>query len=171
MTDDGKWADRVLDKKNRMVATEDQMYQILCHAHGPRHPGRDRTTANVMKIWGWIPKDICSMFVSECPGCRHRYPDKPADEDDDKKKKGKGKGSAGAAGAKRAPKVEGGVLGAKPRATRVKKARVAKEPKPQKPPQQAKPRKPRARKSSKAPKGGSRRKKGDEGDGGDGGPA
>ncbi|KAI8971972.1 hypothetical protein BDF20DRAFT_797071, partial [Mycotypha africana] len=58
---------------NKPVATREEIYDILVHAHKEaHHGGRDKTSALVRKRYSWIPKELIARFVRHCPFCISR---------------------------------------------------------------------------------------------------
>ncbi|KAI0706007.1 hypothetical protein C8T65DRAFT_577388, partial [Cerioporus squamosus] len=57
----------------KRVAVREQIYDILCICHQRvKHSGRDKTSAEIRKTFNWIPKDLVSLFVKNCPTCMHK---------------------------------------------------------------------------------------------------
>jgi hypothetical protein len=53
-----------------IVAIKEQIYDILCYAHGiTKHGGRDKTFTSVRKHYSWVPKEIVAQFTKACPSC------------------------------------------------------------------------------------------------------
>ena len=53
-----------------LVALQEQMYDLLCYAHGSvNHGGRDKTLAAIRKFYTWVPKELVGQFTISCPTC------------------------------------------------------------------------------------------------------
>ena len=60
----------VLLHDNLLVAVQEQLYDLLCYCHGmTSHGGRDKTCSLIRKHYTWVPKDLVSSFVKNCPTC------------------------------------------------------------------------------------------------------
>lgn len=56
--------------KGLLVALQEQLYELLCYAHGTaNHGGRDRTLAALRKYYTWVPREIVAQFTMSCPTC------------------------------------------------------------------------------------------------------
>jgi hypothetical protein len=63
----------VLLHEGSLVALQEQLYDLLCFAHGiVNHGGRDRTLAALRKYYTWVPKEIVAQFTISCPTCMLR---------------------------------------------------------------------------------------------------
>ena len=59
--------------ENKPVAIREKLFKILTRAHKQcQHGGRDKTSAQVRKIYSWVPKELISRFVKLCPTCQVR---------------------------------------------------------------------------------------------------
>ncbi|KAJ5343358.1 uncharacterized protein N7506_003182 [Penicillium brevicompactum] len=72
---------RIIATKNRKmichegkpVAIREKLFKILTKAHQQcQHGGRDKTSAQVRRIYSWVPKELISRFVKICPTCQVR---------------------------------------------------------------------------------------------------
>ncbi|ORE00810.1 hypothetical protein BCV72DRAFT_218465, partial [Rhizopus microsporus var. microsporus] len=63
-------AKQVVCHDGKPVATREEIYGILVHAHREaHHGGRDKTSALVRRRYSWIPKELIARFVRHCPFC------------------------------------------------------------------------------------------------------
>ena len=63
----------VLLHEGSLVALQEQLYDLLCFAHGTvNHGGRDKTLTALRKYYTWVPKEIVAQFTISCPTCRMR---------------------------------------------------------------------------------------------------
>ncbi|PGH10969.1 hypothetical protein AJ80_07326 [Polytolypa hystricis UAMH7299] len=72
---DGRTPDsrRLICHEGKPVAIREKLFKILTRAHQQcQHGGRDKTSAQVRKIYSWVPKELISRFVKVCPTCRNR---------------------------------------------------------------------------------------------------
>lgn len=59
--------------EGKPVAVREKLFKILTRAHKQcQHGGRDKTSAQVRKIYSWVPKELISRFVKICPTCKAR---------------------------------------------------------------------------------------------------
>lgn len=60
----------VILHEGRIVAVREQIYDIICYAHGiTKHGGRDKTFSSVRKHYSWVPKELVAQFTKACPTC------------------------------------------------------------------------------------------------------
>jgi hypothetical protein len=53
-----------------LVALQEQLYDLLCYAHGiTNHGGRDKTLSALRKYYTWVPKELVAQFTISCPTC------------------------------------------------------------------------------------------------------
>ncbi|RMD42272.1 hypothetical protein DV735_g2847, partial [Chaetothyriales sp. CBS 134920] len=79
--------------EGKPVAVREKLFKILTRAHKAcQHGGRDKTSAQVRRVYSWVPKELISRFVKLCPTCKVRRgqnrgtmhtPDKESPEDYD----------------------------------------------------------------------------------------
>ncbi|RMZ87875.1 hypothetical protein DV736_g4895, partial [Chaetothyriales sp. CBS 134916] len=77
--------------EGKPVAVREKLFKILTRAHKAcQHGGRDKTSAQVRRVYSWVPKELISRFVKLCPTCKVRRgqnrgsiqtPDKESPED------------------------------------------------------------------------------------------
>lgn len=54
----------------KRLAIREHIYDIICVCHERiGHGGRDRTSAEIRKIYTWVPKDLILLFIKHCPTC------------------------------------------------------------------------------------------------------
>ncbi|RMJ22401.1 hypothetical protein PHISP_06721 [Aspergillus sp. HF37] len=59
--------------EGKPVAIREKLFKILTKAHQQcQHGGRDKTSAQVRRIYSWVPKELISRFVKICPTCQVR---------------------------------------------------------------------------------------------------
>ncbi|ETI24179.1 hypothetical protein G647_03548 [Cladophialophora carrionii CBS 160.54] len=59
--------------EGKPVAVREKLFKILTKAHKQcQHGGRDKTSAQVRKVYSWVPKELISRFVKLCPTCQVR---------------------------------------------------------------------------------------------------
>ncbi|KAJ8516986.1 hypothetical protein ONZ45_g5770 [Pleurotus djamor] len=52
------------------IAIEEHMYDILCYCHeASGHGGRDKTCSFMRKRYSWVPKELVTKFIRQCPTC------------------------------------------------------------------------------------------------------
>lgn len=78
-------AEGVVVHDGKRVAVREQIYDIVAVCHQRvLHSGRDKTCAEIKKIFTWVPKDLIAMFVKNCPTCVHKktgtFEEYPAEE-------------------------------------------------------------------------------------------
>lgn len=67
--DDRRW----ICHEGKPVAIREKLFKILTRAHEEcKHGGRDKTSAEVRRIYSWVPKELISRFVKICPTCQVR---------------------------------------------------------------------------------------------------
>lgn len=60
----------VLLHNGSLVALQEELYDLLCFAHGlANHGGRDKTHTALRKYYTWVPKEIVAQFIISCPTC------------------------------------------------------------------------------------------------------
>ncbi|PGH16552.1 hypothetical protein AJ79_01658 [Helicocarpus griseus UAMH5409] len=72
---DGRIPDskRLICHEGKPVAIREKLFKILTKAHQQcQHGGRDKTSAQVRRIYSWVPKELISRFVKICPTCQVR---------------------------------------------------------------------------------------------------
>ncbi|KAL5525110.1 hypothetical protein ACEPAF_8979 [Sanghuangporus sanghuang] len=63
----------VVTNAGRPVAIKEHIYDILCMCHSEcGHGGRDKTCKVLREYYTWVPKELISNFVKECPTCAPR---------------------------------------------------------------------------------------------------
>ncbi|GAD99462.1 hypothetical protein AOR_1_1090134 [Paecilomyces variotii No. 5] len=64
---------RMICHEGKPVAIREKLFKILTKAHQEcQHGGRDKTSAQVRRVYSWIPKELISRFVKICPTCQVR---------------------------------------------------------------------------------------------------
>ncbi|OJJ44842.1 hypothetical protein ASPZODRAFT_70363 [Penicilliopsis zonata CBS 506.65] len=64
---------KMICHEGKPVAIREKLFKILTKAHQQcQHGGRDKTSAQVRKIYSWVPKELISRFVKICPTCQVR---------------------------------------------------------------------------------------------------
>ncbi|KAK5951107.1 hypothetical protein OHC33_007860 [Knufia fluminis] len=64
---------RKICHEGKPVAIREKLFKILTRAHQKcQHGGRDKTSAQVRRVYSWVPKELISRFVKLCPTCRIR---------------------------------------------------------------------------------------------------
>ncbi|OQU98546.1 hypothetical protein CLAIMM_04315 [Cladophialophora immunda] len=64
---------RKICHEGKPVAVREKLFKILTKAHKQcQHGGRDKTSAQVRKVYSWVPKELISRFVKLCPTCQVR---------------------------------------------------------------------------------------------------
>ncbi|KAI2448397.1 hypothetical protein LOY97_006829, partial [Ophidiomyces ophidiicola] len=64
---------RMICHEGKPVAIREKLFKILTRAHQQcQHGGRDKTSAQVRRIYSWVPKELISRFVKICPTCQVR---------------------------------------------------------------------------------------------------
>ncbi|OJD15142.1 hypothetical protein AJ78_04567 [Emergomyces pasteurianus Ep9510] len=64
---------RLICHEDKPVAIREKLFKILTKAHQQcQHGGRDKTSAQVRRIYSWVPKELISRFVKICPTCQVR---------------------------------------------------------------------------------------------------
>ncbi|PGH00611.1 hypothetical protein GX51_05710 [Blastomyces parvus] len=64
---------RLICHEGKPVAIREKLFKILTRAHQQcQHGGRDKTSAQVRRIYSWVPKELISRFVKICPTCQVR---------------------------------------------------------------------------------------------------
>ncbi|KAJ5183215.1 hypothetical protein N7492_000831 [Penicillium capsulatum] len=64
---------RMICHEGKPVAIREKLFKILTKAHQTcQHGGRDKTSAQVRRIYSWVPKELISRFVKICPTCQVR---------------------------------------------------------------------------------------------------
>ncbi|KAI1619503.1 hypothetical protein EDD37DRAFT_208265 [Exophiala viscosa] len=64
---------RKICHEGKPVAVREKLFKILTKAHKQcQHGGRDKTSAQVRRIYSWVPKELISRFVKLCPTCQVR---------------------------------------------------------------------------------------------------
>ncbi|KAI9933373.1 hypothetical protein MW887_007846 [Aspergillus wentii] len=64
---------RMICHEGKPVAIREKLFKILTKAHQQcQHGGRDKTSAQVRRIYSWVPKELISRFVKICPTCQVR---------------------------------------------------------------------------------------------------
>ncbi|EXJ93560.1 hypothetical protein A1O1_01952 [Capronia coronata CBS 617.96] len=71
---DGKAPElRKICHEGKPVAVREKLFKILTKAHKQcQHGGRDKTSAQVRRVYSWVPKELISRFVKLCPTCQVR---------------------------------------------------------------------------------------------------
>ncbi|CEJ62075.1 hypothetical protein PMG11_10587 [Penicillium brasilianum] len=65
--------DKMICHEGKPVAIREKLFKILTKAHQQcQHGGRDKTSAQVRRIYSWVPKELISRFVKICPTCQVR---------------------------------------------------------------------------------------------------
>ncbi|ERF77076.1 hypothetical protein EPUS_06294 [Endocarpon pusillum Z07020] len=75
MPDDSKIPEskRKICHEGKPVAIREKLFKILTRAHKQcQHGGRDKTSAQVRRVYSWVPKELISRFVKICPTCKAR---------------------------------------------------------------------------------------------------
>ncbi|QSS62485.1 hypothetical protein I7I51_02222 [Histoplasma capsulatum] len=64
---------RLICHEGKPVAIREKLFKILTRAHQQcQHGGRDKTSAQVRRMYSWVPKELISRFVKICPTCQVR---------------------------------------------------------------------------------------------------
>ncbi|KIW18184.1 hypothetical protein PV08_02472 [Exophiala spinifera] len=64
---------RKICHEGKPVAVREKLFKILTKAHKQcQHGGRDKTSAQVRRVYSWVPKELISRFVKLCPTCQVR---------------------------------------------------------------------------------------------------
>ncbi|KAJ6001769.1 hypothetical protein N7499_002368 [Penicillium canescens] len=64
---------KMICHEGKPVAIREKLFKILTKAHQQcQHGGRDKTSAQVRRIYSWVPKELISRFVKICPTCQVR---------------------------------------------------------------------------------------------------
>ncbi|KAJ5495603.1 hypothetical protein N7539_000719 [Penicillium diatomitis] len=64
---------KMICHEGKPVAIREKLFKILTRAHQQcQHGGRDKTSAQVRRIYSWVPKELISRFVKICPTCQVR---------------------------------------------------------------------------------------------------
>ncbi|KAJ5714507.1 uncharacterized protein N7483_011688 [Penicillium malachiteum] len=64
---------KMICHEGKPVAIREKLFKILTKAHHQcQHGGRDKTSAQVRRIYSWVPKELISRFVKSCPTCQVR---------------------------------------------------------------------------------------------------
>ncbi|KAJ5100180.1 hypothetical protein N7456_006232 [Penicillium angulare] len=64
---------KMICHEGKPVAIREKLFKILTKAHQQcQHGGRDKTSAQVRRIYSWVPKELISRFVKNCPTCQVR---------------------------------------------------------------------------------------------------
>ncbi|KAJ5145627.1 uncharacterized protein N7515_000191 [Penicillium bovifimosum] len=64
---------KMICHEGKPVAIREKLFKILIKAHQQcQHGGRDKTSAQVRRIYSWVPKELISRFVKICPTCQVR---------------------------------------------------------------------------------------------------
>ncbi|KAJ5653503.1 hypothetical protein N7490_000506 [Penicillium lividum] len=64
---------KMICHEGKPVAIREKLFKILTQAHKQcQHGGRDKTSAQVRRIYSWVPKELISRFVKICPTCQVR---------------------------------------------------------------------------------------------------
>ncbi|PGH30001.1 hypothetical protein GX50_07248 [[Emmonsia] crescens] len=64
---------RLICHEGKPVAIREKLFKILTKAHQQcQHGGRDKTSAQVRRVYSWVPKELISRFVKICPTCQVR---------------------------------------------------------------------------------------------------
>ncbi|KAN0075987.1 hypothetical protein V8E54_007257 [Elaphomyces granulatus] len=64
---------KLICHEGKPVAIREKLFKILTKAHQQcQHGGRDKTSAQVRRIYSWVPKELISRFVKICPTCQVR---------------------------------------------------------------------------------------------------
>ncbi|RMZ83389.1 hypothetical protein DV737_g1728, partial [Chaetothyriales sp. CBS 132003] len=59
--------------EGKPVAVREKLFKILTRAHRAcQHGGRDKTSAQVRRVYSWVPKELISRFIKLCPTCKVR---------------------------------------------------------------------------------------------------
>ncbi|KAJ5577773.1 uncharacterized protein N7459_006737 [Penicillium hispanicum] len=62
---------KMICHEGKPVAIREKLFKILTKAHQQcQHGGRDKTSAQVRRIYSWVPKELISRFVKICPTCQ-----------------------------------------------------------------------------------------------------